>query len=115
MDEFGAKRLLAALGWRRSYDAAPKGEDELARQIADNGGVIGTLAFDMTRWQALLVIGSLGKKFSHAVAITAAVRDGGQWWFVVLDSNYSSPRVLSYGELLTLGLKTATVAPAPKR
>jgi len=114
MDEFGSRRLLEVLGWRRSYDAAPKGAAELARMIAEHGGVLGTLAFDMTRWQALLVMGSWDTKFSHAVAIPAAVFDRGRWWFVVLDSNYSSPRVLSYGELLTLGLKAATVAPAPK-
>ena len=41
----------------------------------------------------------------------AAVFDRGRWWFIVLDSGYAHPRVLTYGELLTLHLEIASVKP----
>ncbi len=110
LNESSSRRLLKALGWARSYDAAPKSEEDLVRKIAENGGVIGGYGFKMTRWRALFTTGSFDRSFSHAVALPAAVRAGGRWWFVVLDSGYSRPRLFTYGELLTLNLKIATVA-----
>lgn len=105
-----SRTLLHALGWERTYDASPKGEAWLVSRIAENGGVLGSIDFDMTRWQALIMTGTLNQKFNHAVAVPAAVFDRGHWWFVVLDSNYREPRLLTYGELLTLNFKAAAVS-----
>ncbi|MDE2141779.1 MAG: hypothetical protein KGJ84_05145 [Elusimicrobia bacterium] len=111
LSESQSKLLLAKLGFERSHDRAPAGEDDLARMVADNGGVLAGYDFPMKGWKALLALGSLKGRYAHAVAITAAVRERGRWWFVVVDSAYLRPRLLSYGELLTLGLKIAIVKP----
>ena len=110
LSDVSSRRLLLALGWSRTYDATPKGEEELVRTIREHGGVIGGYGFKMSRLRALFTTGSFDVNFSHAVAIPAAVRAGGRWWFVVLDSGYRAPRLFTYGELLTLNLKVATVA-----
>lgn len=109
----GSRRLLKHLGWDRSYDRAPRGEEALVAQIAAEGGVLGSYAFKMSRLTALLGAGSFDRSFNHAVAITAAVFDRGRWWFIVLDSNYKNPGVLTYGELLTMHLEIASVKPLP--
>jgi len=111
LSESQSKILLAKLGYDRSYDFTPAGEDELARMVADNGGVLAGYDFPMKGWKSLLALGSLKGRYAHAVAIAAAVRERGRWWFVVIDSAYRRPRLLSYGELLTLGLKIAIVKP----
>ncbi len=109
LSDISSRRLLLALGWSRTYDATPKSESELIRTIKEHGGVIGGYGFKMSRWRSLLTTGAFDGRFDHAVAIPAAVRAGGRWWFVVLDSGYRRPRLFTYGELLTLNLKVATV------
>ncbi|MDP3543016.1 MAG: hypothetical protein Q8T11_11180 [Elusimicrobiota bacterium] len=113
LSESGETRLLERLGWRRSYNRTPRGERDLVDAIRNYGGVLGSYDFPMSRWKAFFGIGALHTRFAHGVAVTAAVHDRGRWWFVVLDSGHPYPRVLSYGELLTLGLKIAIVTPAP--
>ena len=112
LSESGETRLLEHLGWRRSYNRTPRGERDLVEAIRNYDGVLGSYDFPMSRWKAFLGIGSLGTRFAHGVAVTAAVHDQGRWWFVVLDSGHPYPRVLSYGELLTMGLKIAVVTPS---
>lgn len=112
LSESGEARLLERLGWRRSYNRTPRGERDLVDSIRNYDGVLGSYDFPMSRWKAFFGIGSLGTRFAHGVAITAAVHDQGRWWFVVLDSGHPYPRVLSYGELLTMGLKIAIVTPS---
>jgi hypothetical protein len=112
LSESGESRLLERLGWRRSYNRTPRGERELVEAIRNYDGVLGSYDFPMSRWKAFIGIGSLDTRFAHGVAITAAVRDQGRWWFVVLDSGHPYPRVLTYGELLALGLKIAIVTPS---
>lgn len=112
LSESGESRLLEHLGWQRSYNRAPRGERELVDAIRSYDGVLGSYDFPMSRWKAFFGIGSLHTRFAHGVAITAAVHDRGRWWFVVLDSGHPYPRVLTYGELLALGLKIAIVTPS---
>jgi hypothetical protein len=110
LDDMTERYLLKNLGWERTFDAAPKSEAELLRRIAESGGVIGTFRFKLSRWRSLLTFGSFDGGIAHAVAVPAAVRAGGRWWFIVLDSGYKRPRLLTYGELLTLNFNAATVS-----
>ena len=112
LSESGESRLLEHLGWQRSYNRTPRNERELVEAIRSYDGVLGSYDFPMSRWKAFFGIGSLDTRFAHGVAVTAAVHEHGRWWFVVLDSGHPYPRVLTYGELLTLGLKIAVVTPA---
>lgn len=112
LSESGESRLLEHFGWQRSYNRTPRNERELVEAIRSYDGVLGSYDFPMSRWKAFFGIGSLDTRFAHGVAVTAAVHDHGRWWFVVLDSGHPYPRVLTYGELLTLGLKIAIVTPA---
>jgi hypothetical protein len=107
--DMAARKLLKALGWSRGYETTPRSEEDLLQKIADNGGVIGDYEFKMSRWRSFFTTLSFDGSFSHAVAVPAAVRSGGRWWFVVLDSNYSRPRLMTYGELLTMNFKAAVV------
>ena len=111
MSDGDSRRLLKHWGWDRSYDRAPGGEEALAAEIRAEGGMLASYDFKMPLLTALLTTASFDRSFNHAVAIPAAVFDRGRWWFIVLDSGYAHPRVLTYGELLTLHLEIASVKP----
>lgn len=112
LGESGESRLLEHLGWRRSATRSLGNERDLVEAIKNYDGVLGSYDFPMSHWKALFGTGSFDTRFLHGVALTAAVRDRGRWWFVVLDSQHPYPRVLTYGELLILGLKFAVVTPS---
>jgi hypothetical protein len=95
MNQLSHKTLFEAFGATMQYERPPGSADALAAQIPRGGGLLASIR-----------LGTM----DHAVVVTSAARENGQWSFLIADSERGGAiKEYSFGQLMRMNLQTTRV------